>query len=77
MGARPVLLWGPEMRSDTWQFTRARVKAFTHESIRLYAVALDPDGNVRVWDSVAQQYTVAHAISDRAINRIRRELKGV
>ena len=76
-GGLPGLLWGCEMRSDNnWQFATIRIQAFTGEGVRAHNIALGPDGRVRVWDSVAGHYTLAHALSDRAINRIRSAMKG-
>ena len=48
----------------------ARAKAFSRESIREYKFAVDADGTVRVWDSVAGHYTTCHSLSASAIRRI-------
>ena len=49
-----------------------RAKAFSHEGIGSYLVQVDPDGTVRVWDSVAGHYTLLHVLSASAIRRARK-----
>jgi hypothetical protein len=38
-----------------------------------YKARVDPDGTVRVWDSVAGHYTLRHGLTRRQQARIRRE----
>jgi hypothetical protein len=49
-----------------------RAKAFTGEGVRTHSATVDPDGTVRIWDSVAAHYTTCHALSAAAIRRVRK-----
>lgn len=51
--------------------TEARARFFFGYGIETLSVLVEPDC-VRVWDEVAQQYTVVHSLSKRAQARIRR-----
>lgn len=51
-------------------YTTIRAKAFAGEGIRTHRVAVDTDGVVRVWDSVAGYYTTCHSLGRAAIRRI-------
>ncbi len=53
----------------------ARAKAFAGHSIQSHKFLVDPDGVVRVWDSVAGHYTTCHSLSASAIRRIRNAAK--
>ena len=48
-----------------------RAKAFSGEGVREHRLAVDGDGTVRVWDSVAGHYTLCHSLSGAAIARAR------
>ena len=37
-------------------------KPFTNEKRQSYKIAVDPDGTVRVWDSVAGHYVTSHVL---------------
>jgi hypothetical protein len=51
--------------------TTIRCRAFTGEPVREHRVSVAVDGTVRVYDSVAGHYTLCHALSPRAVARIR------
>lgn len=53
----------------------ARAKAFSSEGIKTHKFAVDTDGTVRVWDSVAGHYTTCHSLSKSAEARIRKLAK--
>ena len=50
----------------------ARARAFQSEPIQAYRFEIEPDGTVRVYDSVAGHYTLCHSLSRSAISRLRR-----
>lgn len=50
----------------------ARAKAFSGESVKTHKFAIDQDGTVRVWDSIAGHYTTCHSLSKSAQTRIRK-----
>lgn len=50
----------------------ARAKAFSGEGVRSHKFSVDHDGTVRVWDSIAGHYTNCHAMTPRALNRVRK-----
>ncbi len=49
-----------------------KAEAFSTESAREYRFAVEADGTVRVWDSVAGHYTTCHSLSASAVRRIRK-----
>jgi hypothetical protein len=51
-------------------YVTARAKAFLSEPVRSCRFAVDADGTVRVYDSVAGHYTFCHALSASAQRRI-------
>jgi hypothetical protein len=53
-----------------------KAKAFSSESVKTHKVAVDADGTVRVWDSVAGHYTTCHSLS-RSAQAKARKLAGV
>jgi hypothetical protein len=53
-----------------------RAKAFSCENVKTHTVAVDADGTVRVWDSVAGYYTTCHSLSKSAQAKARK-LAGV
>ena len=50
----------------------AKAKAFSSEPVKAHKFAIEADGTVRVWDSVAKHYTTCHSLSKSAIARIRK-----
>jgi len=52
---------------------RFRAKTWTGYGVTSELAHVNPDGTVRVWDSVACHWTLCHALSDRTQARIRRE----
>lgn len=56
------------MKNETTIITK--VKAFSHErAAKIHTLLISPDGTVRVWDDVAQQYTLCHCLSPAAQKR--------
>jgi hypothetical protein len=53
-----------------------KARAFSGENIKAHSVAVDADGTVRVWDSVAGHYTTCHSLSKAARDKARK-LAGV
>lgn len=49
-----------------------RAKAFSCRGVRSHKFSVDPDGTVRVWDSVAGHYTTCHAMTPRTLHRVRK-----
>ncbi len=56
----------------TMKTITAKAKAFSSEPVKTHTFAIDADGTVRVWDSVACHYTSCHSLSKSAIIRIRK-----
>jgi len=56
---------------DTTMELQVRTKAFDGQGVRTHRCKVEEDGTVRVWDSVAQHYTICHSLSRPAIRRIR------
>lgn len=54
------------------QIITATAKPFRTEPRGEYQFAVEADGTVRVWDSVAHHYTLRHSLSPRAASRIAR-----
>jgi hypothetical protein len=54
------------------QSNTTRARCWTGHGVATITAQVDPDGTVRVWDSVAGHYTVCHALSPSAQRRIRR-----
>lgn len=52
--------------------TVATGRAFSGSSQWGYRARVDPDGTVRVWDSVAGHWTLCHALTPRQIAYVRR-----
>jgi hypothetical protein len=52
-----------------------RARAFSGEGVREHRVEVEADGTVRVWDSVAEHYTLCHSLSPSAERRIRTAAK--
>ena len=50
----------------------ARAKAFSGAPVQEHRFEVDAEGTVRVWDSTAGHYTLCHALSESAKQRIRR-----
>jgi len=50
-----------------------RAEAFTGEGRRNKKAIVSGDGSVRVWDSVAGHYTSCHALTEKVVNRIRKQ----
>jgi len=48
-------------------------KAFSAEARSTYRIAVDEDGTVRVWDSVAGHYTRLHGMTARSMAAARRK----
>jgi len=59
-------------RGSEMAVTTIRAKAFLGESIKVHKVAVDANGVVRVWDSVAGYYTTCHCLSKSAIAKARK-----
>lgn len=60
------------MKNQTIEI-EAKVKAFSCESSpRVHRLSISSDGNVRVWDDVADHYTTVHAMSTATQARIRK-----
>jgi hypothetical protein len=53
-----------------------RCRAFAQEGVRSNRVAVEADGTVRVWDSVAGHYTTCHSLSAKTQARIRKQAQG-
>jgi len=49
-----------------------RARAFAGQAIRSHKFAIDTDGTVKVWDSVAGHFTACHSLGKSAIARIRK-----
>ena len=49
-----------------------RARAFTGSTVRPVRCLVEPDGTVRVWDSVAGHWTTCHALTADAQRRARK-----
>lgn len=49
-----------------------KAKAFRNDGPRTYRMAVEDDGTVLVWDSVAKHFTTCHSLSKHALKRARR-----
>lgn len=56
----------------TREITVGTGRAFTASSQWGYRASVEPDGTVRVWDSVAGHWTLCHALSPQQIAYVRR-----
>jgi len=48
-------------------------KAFSTERKGQYSIAVDADGTVKVYDSIAGHYTTCHAMTERSMAAARRK----
>lgn len=55
------------------QFITMETKAFSNENRRVYRLSVDRDGTVRVWDSVAKNFTTCHCMTERSMACARRK----
>lgn len=62
--------------SDIYFCARCRPWS-TDRRLRSHRVIVEPDGTVRVWDPIGSLYTTLHALTPRALARIRREAEDV
>ena len=60
------------MTKSAERFETIFAAAFTGEPRRLHDVLVSANGTVRVWDSVGQLYTAAHALSEADQEKARR-----
>jgi len=58
------------MTTASERIVKAKAKAFSGRGIRWYRFLIGADGIVRVWDSVAGQYTTCHSMSRATLARI-------
>ena len=50
----------------------ARCRPWAHRMLVNARIAVEPDGSVLVWDSIAGHYTLCHSLGASAVRRIRR-----
>lgn len=60
------------METTKATFFTARAKAFAGQGVRDHRVGVYADGTIRVWDPVANHYTVCHSLGRGAITRLRK-----
>ena len=54
------------------KYFSAKVRAFSDERApAVHQIAIDPDGTVRVYDDVAQHYTIHHSLTPRQMEALR------
>ena len=59
-------------QTTTTKYFSAKVRAFSDErSPAVHQIAVDSDGTVRVYDDVAQHYTIHHALTPRQMATLR------
>jgi len=51
---------------------KARAQAFRGFGVRNHTFEVEGDGTVRVWDEIANHFTLCHSLSPKAQKRIRR-----